>query len=131
MLAAFKSTRIITWDAVLNLGLDWSVYDAWVQKKKSQAAAFLEAIGRIGLAHDKGKDNDSKWLVCDPLAVVAAISPDLVTEYKARLSFSRLLEGHSPLRHQWKDQRIFKEQCTKMQCMRAYTVLHALKAEFV
>ena len=84
MLAAFKKTRIITWDAVIKLALPWSVYDEWVQKGKSKVADFLEAVGRIGLAHDKGKDSDSMWLVCDPLAVMAAISPELVTKEKVR-----------------------------------------------
>ena len=82
VLAAFKKTRIITWDAVGKLALPWSVYDEWVQKSRSKEADFLEATGRIGLAHDKGKDCDSMWLVCDPLAVVAAISPELVTKVK-------------------------------------------------
>ena len=82
MLAAFKNTRIITWDAVVKLGLSWDEYDKWVEKGKSKEADFLEAIGRIGLAHDQSKDPDSQWLVCDPLAVVAAISPELVTQEK-------------------------------------------------
>ena len=83
VLAAFKKTRIVTWDAVIKLALPWSVYDVWVQRGKSKEADFLEAVGRIGLAHDKEKDPDSMWLVCDPLAVVAAISPELVTKEKA------------------------------------------------
>ena len=69
---------------MLKLALDWGLYDDWLRRGKSQQADFLESVGRIGMAHDK--DKDSKWLVCDPLAVAAAIAPELVTGH--RVSFN-------------------------------------------
>lgn len=82
VLAAFHNLRIITWDVVLKLGMDWDIYDKMVRSGRSERADFLEAIGRVGMAHDQSRDPDSRWLVCDPLAVAAAIDSKLITESK-------------------------------------------------
>ena len=87
-MASFKDAapsghlQIITWDAVVKHGLDWSQYDDWLQGK-SVCAEFLEKIGRIGMAHDK--NSDTEWLVCDPMAVAAAINHGVVKKSTVRL----------------------------------------------
>lgn len=85
VLSAFKDLQILTWEVVQNLALDWSRYDEWLSKGKSPVADFLAKIGRIGMAHDQDKHPESKWLVCDPLAVAAAMDPSLIQGCKVRL----------------------------------------------
>jgi hypothetical protein len=78
VLEKFKNVQMVTWDMVVRLGLPWSRYDDWLSDRSSAVSCFLEAVGRIGMAHDQ--KSETKWLVCDPIAVACAICDDLVTE---------------------------------------------------
>jgi hypothetical protein len=82
VLEGFKEVRLVTWDAVVRLGLPWSDYDGWLRDRASAVACFLEAVGRIGMAHDQ--KSDTKWLVCDPMAVAVSICDQLVTASEVR-----------------------------------------------
>jgi len=81
VLASFRGVQLVTWDAVLRMGLPWSEYDVWLSDKRSPVADFLEAVGRIGMAHDR--KSDAKWLVCDPMVVAVAICAALVESTEA------------------------------------------------
>ena len=84
VLGRFAKVSLVTWDTVLRLGQPWSAYDTWLKEhKKSAIVNFLEKIGHSSTAKER-KSSDSKWLLCDPLAVAVAIDESIILESKAR-----------------------------------------------
>jgi len=73
------------------MGLPWSEYDVWLSDKRSPVADFLEAVGRIGMAHDR--KSDAKWLVCDPMVVAVAICAALVESTEVKFYVIHVWDG--------------------------------------
>ncbi|XP_022094645.1 inosine-uridine preferring nucleoside hydrolase-like isoform X2 [Acanthaster planci] len=84
-------TVVVAWETCLRNGLSWEWFDAWIAKQ-SPRAIFVSAILREFVSRLQNTLRSKNLILCDGLAMAAAVNPSAVMESK-RMSVHVELRG--------------------------------------